>query len=56
LISISLSASACVPESMRMVRMRGSACGRTRSIDSNPLSSRAPVTSIPSASMKARWN
>src|SRR5436190_3552960 len=53
-MSIVLSASACRPESMRMVRMRGSTCGRTSSIDSRPLSSRAPVTSMPSASMKAR--
>src|SRR5262245_21386308 len=50
-ISIVLSASDCLPESIRMVRMRGSACGRTSSIDSRPLSSRAPITSMPSASM-----
>ena len=56
-ISIVLSARpASLPASMRIVRMRGSAIGRRRSISSRPLSSRAPVTSIPSASMKARWN
>jgi hypothetical protein len=39
--------------SMWMVRIRGSAIGRTKSIDSKPLSNRAPITSMPSASMNA---
>jgi len=33
-----------------------SACGRTRSIDSNPFFRSAPSTSMPSASTKVRWN
>src|SRR5262245_64290664 len=45
-----------LPASIGIVRMRGSTTGRAKSIDNSPLSSLAPATSMPSASMNARWN
>src|SRR6266436_1310039 len=44
------------PPVISIVRTRLSTSGRTRSMWRRPLSNRAPLTSMPSARTKERWN